>query len=44
MIAYWNRFSRPEKTAKYAPGATDSWWVDETKDRVLKRGGNEEKK
>ena len=44
MMAYWNRFSRPEKSAKYAPGATDTWWVDEAKDRVLKRGGNEEKK
>jgi microcin C transport system substrate-binding protein len=38
MMAYWNRFTRPAKTAKYARGATDTWWVDETKDRALKRG------
>jgi len=40
LIAYWNRFSRPEKTAKYEPAAYDTWWVDETKDRTLQRGEN----
>jgi microcin C transport system substrate-binding protein len=40
MIAYWNRFGRPEKTAKYDPAAFDTWWVDEAKDKVLKRGEN----
>jgi microcin C transport system substrate-binding protein len=44
LIAYWNRFSRPENTAKYSPAAYDTWWVDESKDRTLQRGGNEEKK
>ena len=44
LFAYWNRFSRPAKNAKYSRGATDTWWVDEAKDKVLKRGGNEEKK
>jgi microcin C transport system substrate-binding protein len=38
MMAYWNRFTRPAKTARYSRGATDTWWVDETKDRALKRG------
>jgi microcin C transport system substrate-binding protein len=38
MMAYWNRFTRPAKTAKYSRGATDTWWVDEAKDRALKRG------
>jgi len=40
MIAYWNRFGRPEKTAKYDPAAFDTWWVDEAKDKALKRGEN----
>jgi len=35
LIAYWNRFSRPEKTAKYSPVAYDTWWLDEAKDRAL---------
>jgi microcin C transport system substrate-binding protein len=37
LVAYWNRFSRPEKTAKYDPAAFDTWWVDEAKDKALKR-------
>jgi microcin C transport system substrate-binding protein len=37
-IAYWNRFARPEKVAKYAPASFDTWWVDEAKDRALPRG------
>ena len=40
LIAYWNRFGRPEKTAKYDPAAFDTWWIDEAKDKVLKRGEN----
>jgi len=35
LVAYWNRFSRPEKTAKYSPVAFDTWWLDEAKDRAL---------
>jgi microcin C transport system substrate-binding protein len=38
LVAYWNRFTRPEKTAKYAPIAFDTWWVDEAKDKALQRG------
>lgn len=38
LVAYWNRFSRPEKIAKYSPLAYDTWWVDEAKDRALQRG------
>ena len=37
-VAYWNRFTRPEKSARYAPVAIDTWWVDESKDRTLQRG------
>jgi len=40
LMAYWNRFSRPVKTAKYSRGETDTWWVDEAKDRALQRGEN----
>ncbi len=40
-VAYWNRFSRPAKTARYAPVAFDTWWVDAEKDRTLQsRGGS----
>jgi microcin C transport system substrate-binding protein len=38
LVAYWDRFSHPGKTAKYDPVATETWWVDEAKDKVLKRG------
>lgn len=40
-VAYWNRFARPAKSARYAPVAFDTWWIDESKDRTLQR---EEKK
>jgi microcin C transport system substrate-binding protein len=33
-VAYWNRFARPTKAAKYAPVAFDTWWIDEAKDRA----------
>ena len=36
-VAYWNRFGRPAKSAKYAPVAFDTWWIDEAKDRALQR-------
>ena len=38
LVAYWNRYSRPEKTAKYDPAAFDTWWYDEAKDKALQRG------
>jgi len=38
-VAYWNRFARPAKSARYAPVAFDTWWIDEAKDRALQRGG-----
>ena len=38
LVAYWNRFSRPEKTAKYAPLSFETWWVDEAKDKALQKG------
>lgn len=43
LYAYWNRFGRPAKNARYTRDPRDTWWVDEAKDKVLKRGGNEEK-
>ncbi|TAJ39754.1 MAG: ABC transporter substrate-binding protein [Reyranella sp.] len=38
FVAYWNRFGRPEQSARYAPFAFDTWWIDEAKDRALQRG------
>ena len=38
LVAYWDRVSRPEKFAKYLPISFDTWWVDEAKDKVLKKG------
>ena len=38
LVAYWNRFARPQKTAKYEPISFDTWWVDEAKDKALQRG------
>jgi len=38
LVAYWDRVSRPEKYAKYMPIAFDTWWVDEAKDKVLRKG------
>jgi microcin C transport system substrate-binding protein len=37
-IAYWDRFGRPEKKPAFALGFPDTWWIDEAKDAVLKRG------
>jgi microcin C transport system substrate-binding protein len=37
-VAYWNRFGLPAKSARYAPVAFDTWWIDEAKDRALQRG------
>lgn len=33
-VAYWNKFSRPEKRPKYALGV-DTWWVDNEKEKKL---------
>jgi microcin C transport system substrate-binding protein len=43
LVAYWNRFSRPARTAKYATIAFDTWWYDEAKDRALQGKGEEKK-
>lgn len=37
FVAFWNRFGRPAKSARYAPFAFDTWWIDEAKDRALQR-------
>ncbi len=37
-VAYWNRFGRPAKSARYAPVAFDTWWLDEAKDKALQPG------
>jgi len=33
-VAYWNKFSRPEKRAKYALGF-NTWWIDADKEKQL---------
>lgn len=35
-VAFWNMFSRPEVTPKYALGF-DFWWIDPEKEAVLQR-------
>ena len=35
-VAYWNRFSRPQKPAKYVPGGYDTWWFDAERDKALR--------
>lgn len=34
-IAYWDRFSRPQKKPDYDRGILDTWWYDEDKARAL---------
>ena len=34
-VAYWNKFSRPAKSAKYDPGVLDTWWYDKAKADAL---------
>ncbi|MBS0538297.1 MAG: ABC transporter substrate-binding protein [Proteobacteria bacterium] len=38
-IAYWNKFGRPEKTAKYQPRGLSPWWVDVEKEKALSASG-----
>jgi microcin C transport system substrate-binding protein len=39
LVAYWNKFVRPAKNAKYAPVATDTWWIDTAKENALPAPG-----
>jgi microcin C transport system substrate-binding protein len=34
-IAYWNKFGRPDKLAKYDPKGLDPWWIDIDKEKAL---------
>jgi len=38
-IAYWNKFGRPEKLAKYQPRGLEPWWIDVEKEKTLAAGG-----
>ena len=42
-IAYWNKFGRPEKLAKYQPRGISTWWFDVEKEKALRAliGGNQ---
>ncbi|WP_395712671.1 extracellular solute-binding protein [Reyranella sp.] len=35
-IAYWNKFGRPEKLAKYQPRGLATWWIDPDKEKALR--------
>ena len=35
-IAYWNKFGRPEKLAKYQPRGLSPWWIDPEKEKALR--------
>lgn len=35
-VAYWDRFDRPQVTAKYSLGFLNTWWIDPTKDAALR--------
>jgi len=35
-VAYWDRFERPQVTAKYSLGFLNTWWIDPTKDAALR--------
>lgn len=35
LVAYWDVFSRPDKTPKYGSGAPGTWWYDTTKARRI---------
>jgi len=34
-IAHWNRFGKPQTTAKYGTGFPERWWIDESLDSKL---------
>jgi len=34
-VAYWNKFARPGRSAKYAPVALDTWWIDSAREKAL---------
>jgi microcin C transport system substrate-binding protein len=34
-VAYWNKFSRPEKKPKYSIGFPSTWWIDINKEMKL---------
>ena len=42
-IAYWNKFGRPEKLARYQPRGISTWWFDIEKEKALRAltGGNQ---
>ena len=35
-VAYWNKFSKPEKSPKYDLGL-DTWWLEKGKDKLLEK-------
>jgi microcin C transport system substrate-binding protein len=39
-IAYWNKFGRPAKLAKYQPRGVTTWWIDKDKEKALRASGH----
>jgi microcin C transport system substrate-binding protein len=37
-LAYWDQFSRPEKTPRFGSGAPGTWWYDAEKAKRIGRG------
>jgi microcin C transport system substrate-binding protein len=42
-VAYWDKFGRPEKLAKYYPRGWTTWWIDPEKERTLSQRAPERK-
>jgi microcin C transport system substrate-binding protein len=42
-VAYWDKFGRPEKLAKYSPRGWTTWWIDAEKERTLSQRAPERK-
>ncbi len=42
-IAYWNKFGRPEKPARYQPRGLSTWWIDPEKEKALRQSAPERK-
>ena len=37
-VAYWNKFSRPQTSAKFDMGVIDTWWYDSEKAKMIENG------
>ncbi len=42
-VAYWDKFGRPDRLAKYSPRGWTTWWIDAEKERTLSQRATERK-